>query len=101
MLFNSYAFLVLVSTTLVFYYHRKLERNQVFLLIVSSIVFYGYSQPYLVILLTLSAATNAVTSYTIFFEERQDKRKFYAIAGVVFNLSVLGFFKYARLLDSF
>jgi len=68
-------------------------------LIASSLVFYGYTQPLLLILLSISASINAVTSYAVCFEKTQKKRKLLAISGVTFNLLILAFFKYNRLLD--
>ncbi len=99
MLFNSYPFLLLVIITFFIYYSRPFERHQVLVLIISSLIFYGYTQPYLLILLCLSASINAVTSYAVCFEKTEKRRKLLAISGVTFNLLILAFFKYNRLLD--
>jgi len=98
MLFNSYPFLLLVLITCLLYYTCTLKKNQVNILILSSAVFYGYSQPYLLILLFLSASINAVTSYAIFYNI-DPKKRIVAILGVLFNLLVLVFFKYNKLLQ--
>lgn len=99
MLFNSYAFAILVIVTFAVYYCRLWPRGQVIVLIVSSLVFYGYSQPYLLILLSVSASINAVASYWVHFDDDNKKKRLYALAGVSFNLLVLAFFKYNKLLD--
>ena len=101
MLFNSYPFFFLVLITFVFYYSKAFKNYQVYLLIFSSAVFYGYSQPYLLILLYSSATINAITSYLIFHDEKLKRKRWVAIVGVVFNLLVLAFFKYNKLLDGY
>lgn len=98
MLFNSYPFAFLVWTTFFLYYAKPLNSFQVYVLIISSAVFYGYSQPYLLILLFFSASINAITSYAVFFG-RKDRKRLIASCGVIFNLLVLAFFKYNKLLE--
>ena len=100
MLFNSYPFFILILIT-VFLYYSPLKKYQVPVLLVSSAIFYGYSQPYLLLLLFLSASLNAITSYLVFFEKNNNNRKIIAIIGVTFNLLVLAGFKYNHLLDRF
>jgi alginate O-acetyltransferase complex protein AlgI len=98
MLFNSYPFLALVMITLAIYYAPIFKRYQVLILIISSLIFYGYSQPYLLILLALSATINAVASYFTCFSHNIYQKKIVATLGVVFNLLVLAFFKYNKLI---
>lgn len=98
MLFNSYPFFFLTLITFSFYYFKLLRSYQIYILILSSAVFYGYSQPFLLILLFLSASINAIASYWLFFGKK-DKKKLIASCGVIFNLLVLGFFKYNKLLE--
>ncbi len=68
-------------------------------LIAASVVFYGYGQPYYLILLIFSATINAIASYLVRYSRTQSRRKASAIAGVVLNLAILLFFKYNHLLD--
>jgi len=95
MWFNSYPFYFLVIITFCFYYFKIFKNYQVYILIISSAVFYGFSQPYLLILLYLSASINAIASYITYFK----KEKSFAYIGVIFNLLVLAFFKYNNLFD--
>ena len=97
MLFNSFPFLILVLGTLALFYNTYLYKYQIHILIVSSFIFYAYGQPILLLLLFLSASINAIVSYFIYFESRKKRKKLYAILGVIFNLSVLSFFKYSPL----
>ncbi|MFI5154326.1 MAG: MBOAT family O-acyltransferase [Chitinophagales bacterium] len=101
MLFNSFPFFVLVVITFIFYYlpigfFRK-RNTQVFVLILSSLVFYGYFKPYLLFLLFFSGAVNVTASYLVRYGP-QKRRLFYSSLGVIINLLVLAFFKYSRLI---
>lgn len=99
MLFNSYPFFFLVLSTFSLYYLAPFRNHQVALLIAASLVFYGYSQPYLLILLFLSATVNALTSYWVYHQNHPKHRQKIAFSGLAFNLLILGFFKYNKLLD--
>jgi alginate O-acetyltransferase complex protein AlgI len=96
MLFNSFLFIGLVIITFVLYYLPYLTKHQVSILIISSLIFYAYNQPVLVLLLLLSVSINIVSSYYIVYGNPVNKRKF-AVLGVVLNLSILLFFKYSPL----
>lgn len=96
MLFHSWPFLLLVLSTFTLYYTPFLRKRQVFILLASSMFFYAYRQPELLALLLFSALTNGVISYLLSLEKNYKKRLI-AIIGVVINLSVLFFFKYAGL----
>ena len=96
MLFNSFIFLGLVLITLVLYYLPILSRFQVAILIISSLTFYAYNQPILVLLLLFSVAINIVSSYYVVYG-KPERRKLSATMGVGLNLSILLFFKYSPL----
>ena len=95
MLFNSFIFLELVIVTFVLYYIPLLSKFQIPMLIISSLLFYSYSQPELVILLLVSVTINIVSSYYIVYGTN---KKSYAVFGVVCNLGILIFFKYGPLI---
>ena len=99
MLFNSFSFLVLVLVTMLFYYTPRLARYQIGVLIASSLFFYAYNQPLLVLLLLFSVSINIVSSYYVVYGKPENK-KLMATLGVVLNLSILAFFKYSPLLAS-
>lgn len=99
MLFNSFPFLYLIIITFSFYYAPRFRRFQVAILTISSFVFYGYSQPWLLVLLILSASINAISSFAVYHDLR-GKAKVWAWLGVVFNLAILSVFKYNKMLIS-
>lgn len=98
MLFTSPIFLILVIITFSLYYSFRSEIWQVRVLVVASLIFYSYSQPYLVLLLLFSVMINVIASYYVVYGNRKYK-KVNAILGVSINLLVLIFFKYGPLLS--
>jgi alginate O-acetyltransferase complex protein AlgI len=103
MLFNSIEFVILVLVTFFIYYvpiWKAFSQNvQMVTLIVSSLFFYGYYEPILILLLLFSVGINVVSSYLIIYGNGTNRR-LHAIWGVVLNLSILLFFKYSGLLGS-
>jgi alginate O-acetyltransferase complex protein AlgI len=96
MLFNSFAFIALLIVTWVAYYLPHLVRLQIPVLILSSLIFYSYNQPVLVLLLLFSMGINIISSYYI-VHGHVEHRRIFASLGVLLNLAVLSFFKYGPL----
>lgn len=96
MLFTSFIFAGLVVITFILYYLPILSKIQVPILITSSLLFYSYNQPILVLLLILSVLINIFSSYFVTYGN-PNHRKLYAILGVALNLLILLFFKYSPL----
>jgi len=99
MLFTQPVFFGFFLVVFSFYYLPPLRRFQLPSLLVASFVFYAYGQPYLLLLLVISAALSAVTSYAVMTAPRPGAKRYWAIAGVILNLAILGFFKYGGLID--
>lgn len=97
MLFNSYIFVLFLVAVLIVYYLAPLRRCQITVLIVASSVFYAFYDVTLLLLLAVSIAINAVTSFAVRYGPA-DRRKLNATLGVVANLALLVFFKYGPLL---
>ncbi len=98
MLFNSFEFLLLVLITGLLYYFRPLKKFQVGILVISSLVFYGWAKPWLVGLLLFSVLTNSIATLLVSRASSRLLEKFYAWGGVALNLAMLAFFKYNKLL---
>ncbi len=99
MLFNSWPFLGLVLVTLAVYYAPFMKRLQPLVLILASFVFYAHHSPFLLMLLVASIAINAFSSHRVMAPDASlAGARRWAIAGVVGNLSILGFFKYSGML---
>lgn len=95
MLFNSWPFVLLVLCSFIVYYLPFFRTGQVYVLIASSLVFYAYSNPWLLLLLLFSALVNAVASYFTVYGRYP---RWCSVAGVVVNLSMLAFYKYSSLI---
>ncbi|MGV3603206.1 MAG: MBOAT family O-acyltransferase [Dyadobacter fermentans] len=99
MLFNSFEFLVLTLVTFAIYYLPPFRRIQVAILIVASLVFYGYANPTLLALFLFSVLINVVSSHSVVYG-KLSAQKLVLTTGVVFNLGILAFFKYSPLVGN-
>jgi len=102
MLFNSLSFAIFLLVTFVAYYLPFVRKSgwQLPLLVLASFVFYSWESPILLTLLLISILLNAFTSWKVAYAPVQ-QRRMWALLGVVINLTILGFFKYATLLGKF
>ena len=96
MLFNSFSFFIFIVITFFLYYLPLFKRHQISILIIASVFFYAYDNPWLLSLLFSSVLINSYLSYYVAFGQR---KKLVVTLGVVFNLSILAFFKYSPLLE--
>lgn len=102
MLFNSWQFLIFLAVTFALYYApwsrgRHGKAWQVTLALVASVVFYGWEDPKLIVLLAVSCVGNSVATARIILHkvagDETRVRKWTRLA-VILNLSLLGVFKY-------
>ena len=98
MLFTEPVFFGFFVIVFGLYYLPLLRRHQLPLLLAASCAFYAYGQPYLLLLLVISAVLSAATSYAVMTEKRPGRKRVWAVTGVVLNLTILGFFKYGGLI---
>jgi alginate O-acetyltransferase complex protein AlgI len=95
MIFNSLTFVIFFLVTYTIYLLCfKNHKFQNFLLLAASFVFYGYSNVWLLLLFMFSIISNYSFANFIQKSDKQDERKNILYIAVVFNLSILGFFKY-------
>lgn len=97
MLFNSNVFALFFIITWALYYLPVFRRFQIGILIVSSLVFYAWELPVLVVLLVCSCLVNAVVSYLVIYGDRT-RRHACVVMGVGLSLCALAFFKYGPLI---
>ncbi len=108
MLFNSPEFLFLFLPIVLIVYRMipvvcekaagdiKSQDLQIIFLFVSSLFFYGHWRWQYVFLILLSIGTNYTLSALLAGQGNQKSRKMTLWVGIVFNLGLLGFFKYAN-----
>lgn len=93
MLFNSYEFIFLfLPVTLIIFFALSGSKARATWLVLASIFFYGYWDFRYVPLLVVSITTNFLIGRKIF--NSATRKKFWLIAGIIFNLSLLFYFKY-------
>lgn len=96
MVFSSLIFIfVYLSIVLPVYYICPKKFRNAFLFAVS-LVFYGYGEPVFILLMLVSVTMNYIFGILIGkYREDRKKAKVLLVLNVVFNLGLLGFFKYA------
>lgn len=96
MLFSSLVFLFIFLPSVIFLYYispRKLKNS---ILLIFSLLFYGYGEPKYLIIMLLSIAINYIMGLLVDkYRDNQTLGKALIFITVVANLSVIGYYKYA------
>lgn len=99
MLFNSPEFIFVFMPIVLSVYWLALGMNRaracILVLVLASLIFYAYWKPIYLVLFLLSVGGNYLFSKRIFDCVNARTRKILLFGGVVFNLGLLGYFKYA------
>ena len=96
MLFNSLEILIFLPTVFLLYwfvFQRKL-RVQNLLLLISSYVFYGWLYYRFLSLIIFSTVIDYFVGLKIHNSDDKKIKKFYLWISILFNIGLLGFFKY-------
>lgn len=104
MLFNSLAFALFLPVVFLLYWFvfNKSVRRQNILVLLASYYFYGSWDWRFLSLIFLSSILDYIVGHKIYGTEDEKKRKRLLIVSIVFNLGMLGFFKYYNFfVDSF
>ena len=96
MLFNSLEFLIFLPTVFLLYWFvfQKNLRVQNLLLLISSYAFYGWWDYRFLSLIFLSTIVDYLVGLKIYDSDDKKKKKSYLWISILFNLGLLGFFKY-------
>ena len=96
MLFNSLEFLIFLPTVFLLYWFvfQKNLRVQNLLLLISSYVFYGWWDYRFLSLIFLSTIVDYFVGLKIHDSDDKNKKKSFLWISIIFNLGLLGFFKY-------
>ena len=96
MFFNSIAFLLFLPTVFFLYWFifKKNLKIQNILLLIASYFFYGWWDYRFLILIALSTVIDYVVGLKLQEETVKKKRKHLLALSLIFNLGMLGFFKY-------
>lgn len=100
MVFSSYNFLLffLPCLCIILYFAQRLNKiHLIILLIVSSLIFLGFWDWKLLWVLLFSIFINfAIASVILKLQEKYILKKTFLVIGIIFNLSLLGYFKYSN-----
>lgn len=96
MLFNSIEFLIFLPIVFILYWFAfgKWLKAQNVLLLVASYVFYGWWDWRFLSLIAFSTLVDYTVGIRLHQHEDQDKRRLWLWVSIIFNLGLLGFFKY-------
>ena len=96
MLFNSIEFLIFLPIVFIAYWFifQKNLKAQNLLLLFSSYVFYGWWDWRFLSLIFLSTIVDYFSGLNIYNSTDHSRRKFFLWISIIFNISLLGFFKY-------
>lgn len=96
MLFNSLAFFIFLPAVFVLYWFvfKKHLKTQNVLVLVSSYIFYGWWDYRFLTLIAASTLVDYAIGWALSKETRYKARKFLLMCSLVFNIGLLGFFKY-------
>jgi alginate O-acetyltransferase complex protein AlgI len=99
MLFNSYLFIFLflpIVLIVYIYLRRKSSIWPIMWIVFASLIYYGWWKPEFLLLLLGSIGINLIFGKIILNKKiTQSKSRIVLITGIIFNLSLLGYFKYA------
>ena len=95
MLFSSIPFLYYFLPLVVLIYFLVPGRGKNTVLLVSSLIFYGWGEPKLLFLMIFTIVLFYLCGLAIGRAGEQRQRKFWLLVSVVISLALLGIFKYA------
>lgn len=96
MVFTSWAFVAFLAVVLAGLSAARTREQRQLLILLASIYFYGYWQPWYLLLLATPSAIDYVCALRIEASDVPRVRKRWLLVSLVTNLGLLGYFKYAN-----
>jgi len=95
MVFSSMTFLwIFLPILLGLYFIVKEKKYRNFILLIFSLLFYAWGEPKYIVLMLLSIFINYILGILLDETQTKAERRFVLISAIVFNLGLLGYFKY-------
>ncbi len=95
MVFSGPVFILFFLPAVILAYHLFPKRGRNVVLFFSSLIFYGWGEPKYIILMLVTVAVGYVSGIAMARAKEERARKRILILTTIFDLGVLGFFKYA------
>src|ERR1700730_9875453 len=96
MVFTSFIFVKFFLIVLAVLAVCRTRRQRQWAILLASVIFYGYWNPWYLFLLATPSVIDYVCALRISETEDPGRRKFWVMCSVVSNLGLLGYFKYAN-----
>ncbi|WP_270506074.1 MBOAT family O-acyltransferase [Paraclostridium sordellii] len=94
MVFSSLVFLFVFLPLIIFIYYISKDKYKNYLILTASLFFYAWGEPIYIVIMLLSIAINFIFGKKVCKDNIRSNRKIWLIMSIVFNISMLGIFKY-------
>ncbi|WP_250674638.1 MBOAT family O-acyltransferase [Paraclostridium ghonii] len=94
MVFSSLVFLFVFLPIIIFLYYISNDKYKNYLLLTASLFFYAWGEPTYIIIMLISILFNFIFGKKVEIYSNEKNRSFWLVVSVVFNISMLGVFKY-------
>lgn len=94
MIFSSLVFLFVFLPLIIFLYYISKDKYKNYLLLIASLFFYAWGEPIYVVIMLISIMANFIFGKKVYIENDSRKRDIWLTISIIFNISMLGFFKY-------
>lgn len=94
MVFSSLVFLFAFLPTIIFLYYISKDKYKNYLLLTASLFFYAWGEPIYIVIMLVSILFNFIFGKKVDVRNDGKSRKFWLISSVIFNIGMLGVFKY-------
>lgn len=94
MVFSSLVFLFVFLPLIIFIYYISKDKYKNYLILTASLFFYAWGEPIYIVIMLLSIAVNFVFGKKVCKDNIRSNRKIWLVMSIVFNISMLGIFKY-------
>ncbi|CEN78264.1 alginate O-acetylation protein [[Clostridium] sordellii] len=94
MVFSSLVFLFVFLPLIIFLYYISKDKYKNYLILVASLFFYAWGEPIYIVIMLVSIAVNFILGKKVCKENIGSNRNIWLAMSIVFNISMLGVFKY-------
>ncbi|CEP80432.1 MBOAT family protein [Paraclostridium sordellii] len=94
MVFSSLVFLFVFLPLIIFIYYISKDKYKNYLILTASLFFYAWGEPIYIVIMLLSIAVNFIFGKKVCKDNIRSNRKIWLVMSIVFNISMLGIFKY-------
>lgn len=94
MVFSSLVFLFVFLPLIIFLYYISKDKYKNYLILTASLFFYAWGEPIYIVIMLVSIAVNFIFGKKVCKYNIRSNRKIWLVVSIIFNISMLGIFKY-------